>query len=103
MLTEAFNVEGYAMYKSGDYILSTAKSTRGGTIYAAYDFLARVLTVQTYKDEGGISVVPFSQLDRESLTFMRDKLIELNGKPPALPKEEEMPTLLSKSKMSPGM
>jgi hypothetical protein len=50
-----------------------------------YDFLSRLLTV-TYSSGGvAISVTPFSQLDQETLEVMRDKLIELGGKPPALP------------------
>jgi hypothetical protein len=30
---------------------------------------------------------PFSQMDREVLVLMRDKLIELGGQPPELPPE----------------
>jgi hypothetical protein len=32
------------------------------------------------------SVVPFSQIDRQALEAFRDKLVELKGAPPELPK-----------------
>lgn len=58
-----------------------------------YDFQQRVLTtIYTYGSEaGGITTTPFSQLDREVLVDMRDKLVELGGKPRELPPEQ--PTL----------
>ncbi|MDI1228320.1 MAG: hypothetical protein PSY14_11605 [bacterium] len=56
--------------------------------YYSYDFNARLLVVRTsYTREAGPSVTPFSQLDRDSLITMRDKLVELGGKPPELPAE----------------
>ena len=59
-----------------------------------YNFVMRALVSSTSNNEGGVTITPFSQLDRESLGFMRDKLIELGGTPPALPAEkEELPVL----------
>ncbi len=56
--------------------------------YYSYDFNARLLIVRSnYTREAGPSVTPFSQLDRDSLITMRDKLVELGGKPPELPAE----------------
>ena len=56
--------------------------------YYSYDFNARLLIVRSnYTREAGPSVTPFSQLDRDSLITMRDKLVELGGKPPELPLE----------------
>ncbi len=52
-----------------------------------YDFLARHMVLQDSKDGSINRAIPFSQLDPESLEFMRDKLIELGGKPPALPQK----------------
>ncbi|HYD17895.1 MAG TPA: hypothetical protein VEF76_05410 [Patescibacteria group bacterium] len=54
----------------------------------SYDFNARILVVRTnYTREAGPHVVPFSQLDRDSLIQFRDKLVELGGNPPDLPSE----------------
>jgi len=53
-----------------------------------YDFNMQTLTtVLTYGSAGAVSVTPFSQLERGTLIDMRDKLIELGGKPPELPPE----------------
>jgi hypothetical protein len=53
-----------------------------------YDFQQRLLmTAYRYNDAGGTTVTPFSQLDRETLIDMRDKLVELGGKPRELPPE----------------
>ena len=54
-----------------------------------YDFQSRLLTtVLKYSSTiGGVTTTPFAQLDREVLTDMRDKLMELGGKPPELPQE----------------
>lgn len=58
-----------------------------------YDFQQRLLTtLYTYGSGlGGVTTTPFSQLDREVLVEMRDKLVELGGKPKELP--PEAPTL----------
>ena len=56
--------------------------------YYSYDFNARILIVRTnYTRDAGPSVTPFSQLDRDMLITMRDKLVELGGKPPDLAPE----------------
>lgn len=54
-----------------------------------YDFQSRLLTTMMKYGStiGGVATTPFSQLDREVLADMRDKLVELGGKPPALPPE----------------
>lgn len=52
-----------------------------------YDFSLRLLTIENTYNGGSTQVLPFSQLDRETLVEMRDKLIELQGKPPELPAE----------------
>ena len=53
-----------------------------------YDFAQRLLvTSYRYSDAGGTTVTPFSQLDRKTLIDMRDKLVELGGKPKELPPE----------------
>jgi hypothetical protein len=53
-----------------------------------YDFNTQVMTtVLTYGSAGAVHVTPFSQLDRGTLIDMREKLIELGGKPPELPPE----------------
>jgi hypothetical protein len=75
----------YGLTKENDYTLYAYVSGSGSTTYLKYDFLARILIVVTGSSEGGRQVVPFSQIDRESLEFFRAVLIEKGGKPPALP------------------
>ncbi len=53
-----------------------------GTAYR-FDFLLRVVTVVDTKD-----TIHFREFDRDTLEFMRDKLIELGGTPPPLPAKE---------------
>lgn len=48
-----------------------------------YDFMSRTLTVRCTHDTQS-QVIQFRDLDAESLSFMRQKLIELGGTPPAL-------------------
>ena len=60
-----------------------------GSVFC-YDFAARVM----YGWGGSAisyGVVPFSNLDRETLVAMRDKLVDLGGKPPELPDEAAAP------------
>lgn len=53
-----------------------------------YDFNTQVMTtVLTYGSTGAVTATPFSQLNRDVLVDMREKLIELGGKPPELPAE----------------
>ncbi len=59
-----------------------------GYAYHFYNFVMRAV-ISTRHADGGCIITPFSQLDRESLEFMRGKLIELGGKPPALPAEKQ--------------
>lgn len=52
----------------------------------AYDFNGRVMISRANSD-GAFAVTPFSQIDRDTLIAMRDKLIDLKGTPPELPDE----------------
>ncbi len=82
-LSNDFN-RSYSPQKLGNDVL------RIGYDYATffYDFAQRLLvTVYRYNDAGGTTTTPFSQLDREVLVDMRDKLVELGGKPRDLPPE----------------
>ena len=65
-------------YARGDVMLEYAP---GWGPNLRYDFLSRLLLTS---NSNGVNTTPFSQLDPEVLEFMRDKLIELGGKPPAL-------------------
>lgn len=86
-LTEEFN-DDYEAEKENDFVLSVSYSVKGYTTVLAYDFMARVMTLRTPDHgDGGAVVVPFSQLDREVLVKMRDKLLDLEGHPPELPAE----------------
>jgi hypothetical protein len=58
-----------------------------------YDFLTRqMVMIGSYsvasngrRGAAPLGTIPFSQIDREVLECMRDKLIELGGNPPELP------------------
>lgn len=104
-LSNAFNDDtyGYNFSKSSDFVLSIrVDSSASGYLYQAYDFAARLLMVRSGGSDGGLSVTPFSQLDREVLEAYRDKLIALHGKPPALPVVEDQPQIFSKLKPARG-
>lgn len=83
-LAADFNDNDYGTRKINDYVLGVSYNYGGGsTTYYTYDFLARVLTVRTGSSDGGAFVVPFSRLDRDSLDTLRERLVQLGGKPPA--------------------
>lgn len=75
-LSEGFN-RTHTAVKINDSILQV------GTTYFNYyyDFVQRVVV------SGSGNIMPFSQMDREVLVMAHDKLVELGGKPPALPPE----------------
>ncbi len=88
-LTGDFNQNGYNAQKINGFVLGVSYSNGGGSsIYHTYDFMARVMTTRTGSSDGGTVVMPFSQLDRGALIAMRDRLVDLGGKPPELPPEE---------------
>ena len=89
-LTPRFNAQ-YSATKENDNVLCVSYQTRGCTNYLVYDFMARVMIARTGSSDGGSHVTPFSQLDRETLVEMRDKLIELKGNPPELPDDRPAP------------
>ncbi|MCC7037136.1 MAG: hypothetical protein IT560_07485 [Alphaproteobacteria bacterium] len=85
-IAESFNDNNYGR-RINDFVLGvsyglTANSST--STYYQYDFMARILTTRTGGSDGGITVTPFSQLDAESLEHLRNRLVELNGKPPPL-------------------
>ncbi len=69
----------------GPFQLTYKQLSEGPDRFYTYNFLTRVLIVSTSSAESGSAVVPFSSLDRETLEHMRQKLIDLGGKPPPLP------------------
>ncbi len=77
--------------------LSFLQSGRGANHYCTFHFLTRTMTVTTGHGEGGVTVVPFSQLDREVLEFMHAKLVEMGGHPPVLPKDDSLPSPIRKN------
>lgn len=72
----------YTAARKGDYVLVV--SCNGS--HFCYDFAARMM-YGWGSGSGSYGVTPFSQLDREVLINMRDKLVDLGGKPPELPAE----------------
>lgn len=77
-LKEAFDDGKYITSKANNNVLYVGY----GINHMYYDFLARVMFART--DQGGVSVTPFSQLDSQTIGAMRERLIELEGKPPEL-------------------
>ena len=71
-LKDAFNSRDYTYSRIGDNILYVD----AGTVDYRYELAMRVVTM---------SAIPFTQLDRDTLSEMRDRLVDLGGKPPALP------------------
>ena len=85
-LKDQFNGK-YTAQKDNDYVLGLYYKGRGGDTYIAVDFMTRTMVTRTGYGDGGVAVIPFSQLDRDMLIGMRDTLIELEGRPPELPAE----------------
>ena len=83
-LTAEFNKD-YSIRKASAGVLEIRQSSNGGSNYMTYDFNLRLLTARSGSSDGGLMVLPFSQLDTETLEALRNKLIELEGKPPELP------------------
>lgn len=80
-LSDAFNDDDFDVNRENDSVLSVSQ----GNFTHYYDFLNRM--VMTVYDGSTLTTTPFSQVDRETLIAMRDKLAELDGKPPELPPE----------------
>lgn len=55
-----------------------------GSVVHRFDFALRIMYSTTNTNDGGVTITPFSQLDREVLEALRNRLIELGGNPPAL-------------------
>ena len=86
-LKDAFNDRGTGVQKLNDNVLNLSYGSNAGSTYISYDFLTRTMVTRNGHGDAGVVVIPFSQLDREVLAAMREKLIELKGNPPALPLE----------------
>jgi hypothetical protein len=85
-LTDDFN-RCYSPYKENDSVLRINYAS----VMHYYDFSARVVvTIYDGYNKGGVAVAQFSEVDRETLIAMRDKLIELKGNPPELPPEDSV-------------
>jgi hypothetical protein len=86
-LSFEFNKD-YKAAKVNDYVLQVECAGS----YFNYDFASRIMFAWG-AGSGSYGITPFSQLDREVLITMRDKLIEIGGKPPELPDEPASPQL----------
>lgn len=85
-LKDQFNSK-YNARKENDYVLCLYYNSQGGSTYISMDFMTRTMVTRSGSSDGGLVVIPFSQLDRDMLINMRDTLVELDGKPPELPAE----------------
>lgn len=93
-LGEAFNSKSKPQVtNSTPFALDIYYENRAGSTYTTFDFMTRVMLVRTGSSEGGFSVTPFSQLDRDVIVAARGRLVALGGTPPELPPE---PGTLSK-------
>lgn len=90
-LKDAFNNTGYSATKSNPFVLDLYYSSHGGSVYIAVDFITRTMVTRNSYGDAGVVVTPFSQLDRDVLIGLRDKLVELGGTPPELPAEAPTP------------
>ncbi|MCC7037134.1 MAG: hypothetical protein IT560_07475 [Alphaproteobacteria bacterium] len=77
-LKDSFNAMGARMQNP------SVLGMHNGASWIYYDFTNRVRMTPM---EGGQKIAPFAELDREVLVAARDALIDLGGKPPALPPE----------------
>jgi hypothetical protein len=87
-LEESFNDSAYGVKKENANVLRVHYDS----LYNYYDFTARMLT--TCNGSNSVAIVPFSQLDPEVVTAMRDKLKALGGTPaewPPAPAEPRRP------------
>jgi len=85
-LTADFSSNSYRMQKTNDFVLQVQYSGgNSNTTYYSYDFLARILTVRTSSSDASPVIMPFSELDPDSLETLRERLVKLGGKPPGLP------------------
>jgi hypothetical protein len=88
-LSDIFNDNLYRARKENDTILRvTSGNPENQYMFSAthyYDFGLREIVIAKGH---GISVTPFSQVDREVLETMHAKLTDLGGHPPPLPPSE---------------
>lgn len=73
--------------KQDDACISLRTGEYGPYVYHTYNFLTRTMTVYA-GENSGLKTYLFAELDRDVLGAMREKLIELGGKPPSLPPAE---------------
>jgi hypothetical protein len=85
-LSQQFN-DRYRATKQNDCVLLVEYEMGGGCCELGFDFMTRLLVARTFSGAGALNITPFSNLDRDVLITMRDKLIDLGGKPPELPTE----------------
>ena len=89
-LGEAFNSKSKPQVtNSSPFALDIYYESRAGSLYTTFDFMTRVMMVRTGTSEGGITVTPFSHLDRDVIVAARDKLVALGGTPPELAPEAQ--------------
>jgi hypothetical protein len=106
-LDAAFNIPGdrhrYRFEKTSPVTLSVRIWTPMSAVCNTYDFVGRVMIAQTGSTGSSPQIVPFAQLDCESLVFMHAQLTELGGSPPALPADAESTTrpALAKPRITP--
>jgi hypothetical protein len=85
-LSDDFN-RNYDPRKENDSVLRISYAS----LMHYYDFSARmVTTIYSGYNQGGVAVTPFSQIDRDTLIAMRDKLVDLKGTPPELPPDDSV-------------
>ncbi len=87
-LSHIFNDDLYKATKENDMILMVRSGTVSQRTFFAtsyYDFGLRHVLTST---RGGVSVTPFSEVDRDVLETMHAKLTDLGGHPPPLPASE---------------
>ncbi len=82
----AFNeaATSVSKYLKIDDVVLRYTTTASSDLVHYYDFVSRMMVLRIQSKES-THLVHFRDIDPETLSFMRDKLVELGGKPPALP------------------
>lgn len=82
-------------FKKKDDAVLLYNTTAQADIYHYYDFITRNLYVR-FESKDHSHIIPFRDIEPDTLAYMRDKLVELGGNPPPLPVSDAKRSLITK-------
>lgn len=90
---------GLTFERVNDACLAYTAEYSNVTTVTFYDFLARTVTTVVEVSSGNDTshIQAFAAVDAETLAYMRDKLAEMGGNPPPLPKDDSVPSPIRKN------